>query len=342
MDSSDDISSIIQSFMETQIDGRTKHVLSVLVTQILKPRVVLSPARCDCFQVPKGVSVCVIFPPPRPQKSHHKVSPKRPLASPRTPRGEADASVLPFAMSASFRAEAWKDRQRIETPHWQLIRNQDARSQGQDSSNEDISDETYLKMHARCFNALRKENLQILNNLARKKKGSDIAKECEMQLSDVKQVEHVSAWYPPVFNYDTSWSASKPWKKPKKFIEMVLTAPIRSRALGSQCKTLKRTRELSGALASPKAENHVDPPDPNLDDLVANHQVAVLKLRYLHLRKQLALLRQRSLESSVSTPNVLSFVNSSLSDPPGKHCLATVRKTTRLNAGIRKKKLDEL
>jgi len=158
---------------------------------------------------------------------------------------------------------------------------------------------------------------------------------------------------PPAFNYDTSWSVSKPWKKPKKFIEVVLT----TRTLASDDNpqdqkqaASKRTREpLLSRVASgqnvAKLENHVLAPSPQ--DVGANHQVALLKLRYLHLRKQLALLRQGSLESipDASHSNVLTFsVNSGgivLTDP-SVNCLASIRKTTRFNAGVRKKKLDEL
>jgi len=91
--------------------------------------------------------------------------------------------VLPFAMPASFRAEAWKDRQRIDTPEWQVVHSQGSWGHEQDSSNEDISDEAYLNMHARCFDALRKENLQILNNLARKKKDWTLQKNVKTNLT---------------------------------------------------------------------------------------------------------------------------------------------------------------
>jgi len=151
---------------------------------------------------------------------------------------------------------------------------------------------------------------------------------------------------PPAFNYDTSWSVSKPWKKPKKFIEVVLTTRTLSPSDDSPKQAAsKRTREPHASVQSvAKSENNLV---PSPQDMVANHQVALLKLRYLHLRKQLALLRQGSLEGSseASRSNVLTFsVNSGgivLTDP-SVNCLTSVRKTTRLNAGVRKKKLDEL
>jgi len=280
------------------------------------------------------VCLYVLFSHVQGQNPTTKISPKR-LASPRTPRGESDAFVLPFAMPASFRAEAWKDRQRIDTPEWQVV-NQGSWAREQDSSNEDISDETYLKMHTRCFDALRKENLQILNNVARKKKG-DISKECETHVYMKKKVAESPML--PTFNYDTNWSMSKPWKKPKQFIKVLTRTAVLAPADDSppmQKQAPKRARE-------PQLSVTMNAKPDVLQDLVANHQVTLLKLRYLHLRKQLALLRQGALESSpdVSRSNVLTFsVNSGGTEPVD--CLTSTRKTTRANAGVRKKKLDEL
>lgn len=282
-------------------------MLSALVTQILKPRV-----------VPQGVSLCVVFPSDPKSKSHHKVSPVKRLVCPRNPRSDSDAFILPFAMSASFRAEAWKNRQPIDTPKWQIRQNEG--SQSTENYDEDISDENFRKMHARCFDALRKENLQILNNLSRKKRGFETSK-ASHQPSDIKT--ETTSTSIPVFNYDTSWSASKPWKKPKKFIEMILTP---ARVGVTSHLAAKRPREF-GLKSEAEAEEE-ELSDSNLD-VAAKHQVTLLKLRYLQLRKQLVLLRQRSLENSCT--GSAAPVNS-----------VSRRKTSRTNAGVRKKKLDEL
>jgi len=119
-------------------------------------------------------------------------------------------------------------------------------------------------MHSRSFDALRKENIQILNSLARKKRSSDITQDT----FDVKKVEYSSSL--PSFNYDTTWSASKPWKKPKKFIEMVLSTP--PLPLDNSQSKIKRGREM------PK-ESSTDEPI----DLLAKYQVALLQLRFVFL-----------------------------------------------------------
>lgn len=118
-------------------------------------------------------------------------------------------------------------------------------------------------MHSRCFDALRKENIQILNNLARKKRGSDLVQDT----FDVKKVEYSSSL--PSFNYDTSWSASKPWKKPKKFIEMVLSSQPTPDDSQSKVKRAREVLSKEGPSEEPTEST----------DLLAKYQVALLQLR---------------------------------------------------------------
>lgn len=320
-----------------------------------------------------------------------------------------DGFVLPFAMPVSFRAEAWTKQKAIDTPQWQTVAVSPApppcasagvqgegAKQGQPSSRgrhiktreessilgsmmarpdtddeEDLSSTRFFQMHESCVYALRRENLQIINRVLKRKKADAIddgtpSKELEANFALLNKpfvLPALPAGYldPPVFNYDSSFDGGRPWKRPKKYIReqrpgeaeasddleaavaavpVAPTPEVSRRRKGSSKKTpsnkaakhsSKSTARSAGAKAT-KASRTKGKKGSKAKKLTktlqAQHHVALLKLRYLHLRKQLALLQSRR---QGHAPEGSSEVDTDVAEQAGMHAaqLAVVEAAQR-------------
>lgn len=380
--------------------SKTPKSVAPLTTKVQsKPSKSISQQPCLLKECPKGV-----WSPPQ-------LSPAAPpTASPRScivypsPRARCEMEegfVLPFAMPAQFRADAWSNRQDVAIPDFfKVVQEPLMSSRGRhikakegsllanmihindeknESSEEDISDHAYFQKHARENYELRIENLQILRKIYHRKKGAGgededgskfkdekMSKEMEKLFADLKKPyecppipSNLSAL--PDYNYDV---LKRPWLQPKdKFIEVVkdeVQAPKEDdskhkRIIFSTVKPIVgHTRKLGVTGRSSKA--------PSLKmhkALQPCHQMTLLKLRYLHLRKQLVLLkRSRNLECGQSAMQNATLEHwtkpvepmSVFADQPvpisrplkraAKDFPGNPRKTGRQNAGIHSKRMD--
>jgi hypothetical protein len=199
--------------------------------------------------------------------------------------------------------------------------------EGESDSEEDCTDEKYFKIHAQCEYQLRRENLIIVNRVLKRKKASAVAGDDE---TPAKQLEKnftelnkpfVMPPFPadfslPVdFNYDATFSDSRPWKRPKHNIG-VLGEEDEEDEEDEETEELdeesEEEEESEDAASEPRKRSSTKVPrkgkakaDPQIKKsrkissaLQSQHHLALLKLRYLHLRKQLALLHEQNVAAA--------------------------------------------
>jgi hypothetical protein len=199
--------------------------------------------------------------------------------------------------------------------------------EGESDSEEDCTDEKYFKIHAQCEYQLRRENLIIVNRVLKRKKASAVAGDDE---TPAKQLEKnftelnkpfVMPPFPadfsiPVdFNYDATFSDSRPWKRPKHNIG-VLGEEFEEDEEDEETEELdeesEEEEESEDAASEPRkristkvSRKGKAEADPQIKKsrkissaLQSQHHLALLKLRYLHLRRQLALLHEQNVAAA--------------------------------------------